>query len=152
MTIRENLIEAIREVTAFPEERLSLEKYVTPAKNECGTLYCAAGLLATKPFFNAQGMVLKMAHSECGSAMYQYVTHESACCGNHDRYWATMLFGESGFSNVFATFGAGTWDHFLIRLTNRRLSDKELVLLRLQEQLKFYPESSPDLCFVQSEV
>lgn len=142
MTIRDNLIEAIKEVTLFPEEQLDLKMYVV--ESECGTLYCAAGLLATKPFFQEQGLVLETSQFTLYGKPHQYVTHATMSEGMYDRTWATMLFGVDGFLHIFAPRARGTWDDIFFDDTGDQLTDKELVLLRLQKQLTLYPEDSPN--------
>lgn len=130
-TIRENLLEAIKAIEAWPEEKLDLE-YFMKTSASCGTLYCAAGLLTITPFFIEQGLYLQ---NIGGRNAFRKAGDEDTIAFRAP--WVSDMFGEGAFGNLFATHGQGDLDKEL--LADGYLSDKALALARLRKQLEMYP-------------
>lgn len=117
-TIKENLQELHRVITAYPEDQLKLQKYHT-----CGTIFCAAGLAATLPFFMDQ-MSLQPVPPEDGN-FYTYASDLSEM----EEMW-----GENSFHRLFSIWRDGLYD--LALLDNGGIStDKELILARIEYAL-----------------
>lgn len=123
-TIVENLTSAIAHVEAFPEDRLDLSNWSQEA--ECGTLFCGAGLLATKPEF------IEQLHVDWDSAPVDVVASILSDQG--------QMFGDDPYGRLFASCGSGTWDDELQPFH----SDKELLLKRLAKQLTIYEKEAND--------
>lgn len=125
MTIRENLLQAINQIAVCPVETLNLENWVD--ETPCGTLYCAAGLLGTIPFFMDQGLVLHRLHGRSRSFVSSLKSVEY-------RSIMETIFGDSAFERIFACKWYGVWDHNW----SRGINDKQLILNRLEKQLENY--------------
>lgn len=130
MTIRDNLIEAIKEVTAH-RDKMDLGAWAI--EEECGTIYCAAGLLATKSFFIKQG--LHLVSDEDARGMWN-LWYGDCPFAHLPRRVLDRLFGTDAFDKLFVRRGNGYWDDELLK--DNELTDKELVLARLNKQLEMY--------------
>lgn len=124
------LREAIAVVERAPEDRVNLIAYQYEDP-ECGTFYCAAGLLATSKEFNAKGLTLRSNHVcdgllPCYKGLFGLVGMNALFQDNH------------AFQRYFASRGAGEFDYALLGGSNivARISDKELALARLRKGLE----------------
>lgn len=117
-TIRENLLQAIVEIEACPDEVIDLRNWKT--ETPCGTLYCAVGLLATRPHFMEQGL-----------------SWDRRECIQWEDQGLTSMFGKNAFGRLFASRNAALHDH---RDATPSTSDKQLVLKRFVRQLEEYPK------------
>jgi len=116
-----NLVAAIDVMTQVPDDRVDLRKYV------CGTNACAAGWLATVPFFLGQVDAQEQEH-----AAYD-ISLKPGMWGDES------LADEDGEDNVswyelFSCAGHGTSDSELYA-KHGGMSDKELALARLNHVL-----------------
>lgn len=127
--IIENLEKAIAIIGAIPEAKI----YLGQIKTECGTIACAAGWLASDPYFNAQGMGLVMGPY---GGSYWLVQTAKPDFLDYKLDWLEPLFGDDAFNKLFATRNDSALDT-LLNLDNA-LSDKELALARLNDQLGHY--------------
>jgi hypothetical protein len=124
--IKHNLELAIDYMEQQNATKFNLTQYVRVT--DCGTLYCTAGLLATKPEFIQQGF--------CSDKSGE-VEFDGNMLGIGPG--ADALFGESSFDRLFDTYRSGVWDDELIG-NQQNISDKELALMRLRKQLELYGE------------
>lgn len=97
-----NIDEAIRLVTEQPEALLYLETY--EQKTDCGTLYCAAGLLTTSAHFRNLGWSLY--RGEHGDR-YAWV-HINGREITNER--AEPYFGPTASRNLFSAAGGSAFD------------------------------------------
>jgi hypothetical protein len=128
-TIETNLKTAIDILKSIPEENVNLNFF----KSSCGTIACAAGWLASDPFFTAQGMILE---KDIHDKSYRLV--RDAAVGVDDGFfdWLNEMFGFSAFDRLFIERDEGRFDHAIYQITNNcELSDKQLVVERFQYQL-----------------
>ena len=117
-TVKENLQELHRIITAYPDDQLKLQKYHT-----CDTIFCAAGLAATLPFFMDQ-MGVPPAHPDDGNF------NALAC----DLSELEEMWGYNSFQRLFSVWRQGLYDEEL--LDNGGIStDKELILARIEYAL-----------------
>lgn len=131
MTIRDNLLAARAAIEAEPEAGLDLKEF----ENHCGTIHCALGLLATLPFFNAQG--LTMCRTSEGMPV-PYLGVEFMYIGWRNNI--DEMFGKGSYFRLFEARGCSTWDDELLGSDRpRMLNDKQLALARLDKQLELYP-------------
>lgn len=129
-SIINNLRRAIAIVEAAPEESIDLETY--RQDTECGTLFCAYGLLAQDAYFQGKGVILHPA--PCGE-WSRMGPNESLL---HQLNKAAALFGPNAFYRLFAPYGAGRLDRTLTDNGKRAMSDKALVLARLRRQIESF--------------
>ena len=120
-TVKENLQELHRVITEYPESKLDLGNYVK--HTDCGTIFCAAGLAATLPFFMDQ-IGMPPATPEVGG-------FKSIASDLSDM---SELWGEDGYNRLFTPHGYGTNDHKFTQ--SRPLTDKELILARIEYALE----------------
>ncbi len=106
-----NIDKAIEILTQVPEETLDLKLF------KCDTLYCAAGHLASDPFFIEQGFVLIPNKYRPGS---QTVSG----------YAMMDCFGADAFDMLFTLRGSGDADEYLLA-DMPGMSDKQLAIARL---------------------
>lgn len=125
-TIRENLLRAIKLVEDEPVQLVDLDEYAKTTP--CGTLHCAAGLCASDPFFQAQGMTLDG---------FGWLHTQPKDLPTDD---LDALFGICAWQRLFNARACGTWDQGWLDPEAGHISDKELALLRLNKQLEEYPE------------
>lgn len=141
-TIKENLEQLIKFVEEEPEQLFDLRLYETPTP--CGTLHCALGLAATKPFFQGQGLRF------LGGLL---IIADGRWPNNHT---LAPLFGEDSWSRLFevrgldykvegevvidSVFDGGSWDAGIFAKLGPGITDKELALARLNRQLALYQE------------
>jgi len=126
-----NLKAAIAAVEEQPELDLSYWR----TRHTCGTLYCIGGLVATLPFFQAQGMeadgdgaplAAEFGYGYAGDSL----THFFGTYGAYDEGD-----GEIGaYAVIFTGAGFGFWDH---ELSYPGQSDKDLALARLRRALAY---------------
>lgn len=136
-----NLRRLIELVEATPGNELDLDRYIS----HCGTLHCIAGLAATDPFFQAQGLTLELRSLHAGERMC-FCVNGSSVAGHHCNHMHN-LFGDS---RIFNAYGEGPEafcgdfpanrsgrDGFVVnKATNQILSHKQLALMRLRYQLE----------------
>lgn len=140
--IIDNLNLLIAAVEAQPEPLFSLRKYREEAP--CGTLFCTAGLAATMPEFNAQGMCFGPSGLEAVIPTINGVFLDSSRPSD-------PLFGENAWNNIFAGYNDGARDDILggvyamrengygemeTEWTSPLMADKDLALARLRKQLE----------------
>ena len=132
-TIITNLEVLLAAVEAYPENNLNLSSYKCD-DSVCGTLYCVAGLAATLPHFNAQGM-----YFEDDGEIHM---DDEGGDGHVGRDSCTdPLFGPEAWYNLFATYGGGNRDEELGAFTDssrfeRAMTDKQLAVARLKAQIE----------------
>lgn len=127
MTIKENLIKAIEIVSAYDQNLFNLNTY--RFIGDCGTILCSAGLLASHPFFNKQGLTfppLALAPRKVG---------ESSSMSKGD--WTNEMFGTDAYDTLFEQSGFGSWDDQFFKVYPS-IPDKQLALARFKRQLQFY--------------
>lgn len=134
-TIRKNLEVLAEAIKAHPAELFDLSKYMQV--KDCGTLYCSAGLAATLPHFQQQGMRIDEDRDV-------YVDGEFIAFSPADGSSPTdVLFGTRAFYRLFAGYGSGIYDSRLVnargysREYNRSVTDQELALFRIDQHIKF---------------
>jgi hypothetical protein len=137
-----NLLKLIELVEATPEDAIDLDGYVSA----CGTLHCMAGLAATDPFFQAQGLTLETREPN-GYPKVCFCVLDNSYTG-HNNPHMVRLFGSAEIFNSYtdgpefcgllpglrvveSTFN----DAFVVGANNRQVSHKELALARLRYQL-----------------
>lgn len=126
----------LRDAVALqPEEQFDLSNY--KKESECGTLFCTAGLAATMPHFQLQGVTLYS---------WSYNRHMVRVDGIDvdDSPSTDVLFGDKAWKNCFAgrddggrdgkhhKAGVDRWDSVEI---SADVTDKELALWRLEQQI-----------------
>lgn len=119
-TIKENLQQAIDIIEATPDAAVDLRDYVHP----CGTIFCAAGILAQHDFFVDQLQV----RSESLAGNASRLAHDC------------LMWGPRPFRRLFASRGEGgggpgTFDEEL-HLQHGAMTHKQLALARLYHALK----------------
>lgn len=130
-----NLETLLAAVEAQPDEQFNLSDYSN--ETECGTMYCTAGLAATLPHFNAQGMYW-------GLGMYGGPEVKVGNGTVNDDDETDQRFGLDAWYILFASYGFGKLDKELGAYApedayqrTRLLKDKELAIARLKAQIKF---------------
>lgn len=137
-----NLQTLLEAVKAQPETLFDLSMYTQ--KQECGTLYCTAGLAATMPYFQAQGMEIK-GNGHGGIFVYiggGFITETER---------TAEMFGADPWDRLFATYGHGDFDSYFdpeytdyledddaYDAPEKAMSDKTLAIARLERQLAIY--------------
>lgn len=127
-------------VEAFPEERLDLGQF--KKEEPCHTLFCTAGLAASMPEFQEQGLSFKLMEPNWwqvvvnGEPMWD--VDEDA---EFDEYGpADALFGENAANNLFCERWDGARDSDLYETGGEReyayMSDKALAIWRLDRQME----------------
>ena len=123
-SIRKNLLTAIELVESEPEHLINLAHYKQLKGG--ATLHCTLGVLC------ASGKWPEMKFRPQPGGGYQVVFGIDGCEIIHQRNEElASLFGENAYIYLFAA----RWDDEL-----SSLSDKELALKRLRDQLTLYPE------------
>lgn len=135
-TIIENLTKAIEVIESVPEERLDLHAYAS----DCGTMFCTAGWLAQDPFFKAQGMAFKkmtIGRKEYVAQVVNEKYEDAHISTDYDERntWVDTMFGPAAFYRLFTARDDGSFDSD-IELEHENLTDKQLAILRLDQQLK----------------
>lgn len=126
--IKRNLEVLLAAVKAQPEELFDLGNYKQYAP--CGTLFCTAGLAASIPFFQEQGMEL-VSHGSGGNfSVHVDNTHISYAPKTN------TLFGNDAFEELFQPNGLGFSDSTIS--DDEGMPDKELAIARLEKQLTIY--------------
>lgn len=120
-TVKENLQELHRVITAYPEDQLNLRNYHT-----CGTIFCAVGLAATLPFFMDQ-MGMPAMNPEEGQGSDLSFNNIASDLSDMKEIW-----GEDAFERLFATHGQGVNDE-MFPLAHG--NDKALILARIEYAL-----------------
>lgn len=131
MSIRENLLELRRTVEAWPEHLFDLETVTRPAP--CGTLYCAAGLVGTAPYF------MEMGYRIVGPVPLEQLENTHSSCLD---LTLEEDFGEQAWERLFAIRRAGNFDRDLLQgiwAPVGHINDKQLALARIDKQLEVYP-------------
>lgn len=127
MTIRENLLELRHAIAAWPEEKFDLE--FVAIKHDCGTLYCALGIVGSTPCFQVMGYSLDM---------FGRLTK------NGDFYLADLDddFGHHAYGHIFQQRQRGGFDSLITKDSKEALddtvTDKMLALARIDKQLELY--------------
>lgn len=133
--ITTNLQTLLAAVEAFPEAQFNLSAYRQESP-ECGTLFCVAGLAATLPHFNEQGMYLS--YSEVWDDWTVRMRGGVTTVGDDES--TEELFGQEAWYNLFATYGSGNRDlklgAYAADRWTRTLSHKELAIKRIQAQIE----------------
>jgi hypothetical protein len=127
-------------VEAQPEKLFDLAQF--KQEEPCGTLFCTAGLAATMPEFQKQGIRLVGEVSPYNNSTYWRVqiNGEELWDGDEDGGPADALFGECSADNCFSErWGSeydeailGDWEH-----AEDNITDKQLALSRLDAQIEF---------------
>jgi hypothetical protein len=128
----ETLLEAVK---AFPESNLDLGQY-KHYREDCGTLFCTAGLAASMHEFNAQGVTF--------SGDFVRVNGEwpDETSDTND------IFGHGAWKVLFAPHGCGSADkelgavEVMYKSSTKAMSDKALAIARLEYQLDIYKEKN----------
>lgn len=121
-TIKENLQELHRIITAYPESKLDLQNYVS--HTDCGTLFCAVGLAATMPFFMDQ---IGMPPADPAESGFNNLADDLSDMSE--------IWGHDSFDRLFASHGQGRYDEEILD-NQAPLSDKELILARIDRALR----------------
>lgn len=95
-------IEVLRDiVAAYPETNFNLSTW-SDYREECGTLYCTAGLAACQPYFNMKGLSL------CAAGGLQL--HGESIWSDDNMEKLDGIFGDDSFHKLFDTRGDGQYD------------------------------------------
>lgn len=121
-----NLFTLLGAVQAQPEEAFNLSSYCE--KRTCGTLFCTAGLAATLPHFQAQGMAL--ATIPYGTGFMVEVNGDDV----DETEDTNELFGDDAWANLFAARGDGSRDYDFD--LNYAMTDKQLAVKRIEAQIE----------------
>jgi hypothetical protein len=137
-TIIENLNTLAAAIAAYPEELFNLQRY--RLQQDCGTLYCSAGLAASMPFFQKQGMT------------YDEDGHGDVLVGGvfiaQSFNRLNEMFGPNAFDVLFSCFAGGLCDTELFKniddrkTTDQTISHKELALERIAKQIKIVSQDA----------
>lgn len=129
-----NLNVLLEAVKAYPEKQFNLSNYRD--ETECGTLFCVAGLAATLPHFNAQGMYFDK------DEWSEWVIRMDADRTVSDDEATDPLFGPESWYNMFSTYGSGNRDVVLGAYAegdsfhySPLLTHKELAVRRIKAQI-----------------
>ncbi len=126
MNIRENLLTLIAAIEAQPETQFDLSSFVS--ENDCGTIYCSAGLAASMPFFMDQLRQSKTVYAEnLPLGEYAYYVSDQA-----------HMWGPNSNEELFSPRATTDFDEQLLE-NNPSMTDKELAVVRLRNRLKDYP-------------
>lgn len=127
-TIKENLTVLRAAIVAYPEHKLSLKHYHT-----CGTIFCAAGLAATMPYFTNQ---IGVEPPDPKKDSYD-ISDIASTLADLPELW-----GEDSFLRLFHVHHSGCYDSDLredfYKINSRYPNDKELILLRLDHALQHH--------------
>ncbi len=132
--ITTNLQTLLAAVEAQPEQNFNLTRY-KDEDSACGTLFCTAGLAATLPTFQEQGLSLVEVDSFSRRKRYMVLVNGYDVDETYD---TDAIFGSDAWSNLFATFGHGCRDDGFITKDENGDSiqtHKELAILRIKAQL-----------------
>lgn len=138
-TIIENLNTLAAAIVAYPEKLFDLQRY--RLKEDCGTLYCSAGLAASMPFFQEQGMTFD---EGCGDVLVGGVFIAQSVARLDE------LFGPDAFDVLFCAYHSGMYDTRLIikiedsKETNDPVTHKELALERIAKQIEIVSQDAPN--------
>lgn len=137
-TILSNLKLLHEAVSAFPEERLDLESF--KREEPCGTLFCTAGLAASMPEFQAQGMHFEAEpHPLVPSSVWWRVKIGDSLLWDEEAdssVAADELFGKDSANTLFAERGQGDCDDEFFD-DDYSVTDKQLALMRIETQIEF---------------
>ena len=131
-------------VEAQPEQLFDLARF--KKEEPCGTLFCTAGLAASMPEFQAQGMHFEsQAHPlfRSSSARWRVKIGESYLWdeGGDTSTSTDNLFGEESSNTLFTERYEGACDADILRDDDGGaipgISDKQLALMRLDVQIEF---------------
>lgn len=138
-TIIKNLNTLAAAIVAYPEQLFDLQRY--RLKEDCGTLYCSAGLAASMPFFQEQGMTFD---EGCGDVLVNGIFIAISVTG------LDKMFGSDAFDVLFSTYHSGMYDTQLIikiedsKETNDPVTHKELALARIAKQIELVSQDAPN--------
>lgn len=139
-TIIENLNTLAAAIVAYPEKLFDLSRY--RLQEDCGTLYCSAGLAASMPFFQEQGMT----YDEDGQG--DVLVGGVFIAQSFNRL--NEMFGPEAFDTLFSTYHSGMYDTRLIikiedsKETNDPVTHKELALERIAKQIEIVSQDAPN--------
>lgn len=129
--IVQNLMVLIQAVEDYPEPKLDLG--IFKLDRECGTIYCTAGLAASLPIFQQQGLTLLDRPFPIVTLNGYGINQEGG-----DKPLAE-LFGESAFCRLFSPRHGSPYDAVSgLVYQEPPVSDKQIALNRLRFQLDLY--------------
>lgn len=138
--ILENLKLLHSAVLSQPESHFGLAQF--KQEEPCGTLFCTAGLAATMPEFQAQGVELvgTPTPSLYGTKTWWQVLINGEPLWDVDEYIAPAddLFGDAAADNCFSERWESPYDEAVLAEweDSRDVSDKQLALYRLERQIE----------------
>jgi hypothetical protein len=131
--ILKNLTKLRELVEATHEKQFNLATFRTD--HPCGTVFCAAGIAASDPYFQAQGLTLQPTG---------YITQPYELCLHDVGITASVpdnrtvvkglskMFGRDAWNRLFVEWPGGIFDDEF----DDNLTDKELALTRIDRQIK----------------
>jgi hypothetical protein len=139
MTIVQNLRKAIEIIRAIPDDKLNLGTFRTDT--DCGTIACSVGWLAQDPYFIEQGLTL--VPTPTGYSLKLGGPYDALVATSGTYYNLDELFGADAFYRLFATRIIGIVDSITLNEVDSDLTDKQLALNRLEQQLKRQLQTEP---------
>jgi hypothetical protein len=128
--VLKNLFTLLGAVQAQPEANFDLSSYAR--KEPCGTLFCTAGLAASLPHFQSQGMAL------IPWSTNTFMVEINGLDIDVREADTDKMFGPDAWYSLFATYADGRRDESLgsgSYGSGRAMTDKALAIARIQAQI-----------------
>jgi hypothetical protein len=136
-----NYLENLKVLAAAIEARPELDLSFWANERSCGTIYCAAGLAATLPYFRDMGMSASESGApytdEPARGLYETLNHFFGTY--HGRGDDHEVFPHAAMDVLFRGYFGGEWDdEIMAKYDDHMPSDRQLALDRLALAIAYH--------------